>query len=50
MFFTVNKSLVQEFEVMSAVNKELKDKNDELELLLALEKREMEKYVEYILP
>jgi hypothetical protein len=35
---------------MSAVNKELKDKNDELELLLALEKREMEKYVEYILP
>jgi hypothetical protein len=30
---------------MSVVNKELKDKNDELELLLAVEKREKERYL-----
>jgi hypothetical protein len=36
--------LWKEVEVMSVVNKELKDKNDELELLLAVEKREKERY------
>ncbi len=34
---------MQEYEAMSTVNRELKDKNDELELLLAHEKRDKER-------
>ncbi len=41
--FIVNWSMTQEYEAMSTVNRELKDKNDELELLLAHEKRDKER-------
>ncbi len=41
--FIVNWSMMQEYEAMSTVNRELKDKNDELELLLAHEKRDKER-------
>ncbi len=39
----VPSSMMQEYEAMSTVNRELKDKNDELELLLAHEKRDKER-------